>query len=226
MVASARALGALVLAVAVSCVSTGRPRPLFNGRDLSGWVNVNGAADTWQVRDGMIYTTGLPIGFMRTARPYRNFVLDVEWRHEPRSDGREGNAGIFIWADSMAAPESRQFPRGVEVQVLVGLEWRDSTGALTATSHGDVFAIWGAKCTPDQPHPRGWMRSIPKELRAKGFGEWNHYRITAVDGVVSLAVNGKEVSQLHDCSPSSGYIALESEGNPVYFRNLRITELP
>src|SRR5262249_14174526 len=31
-----------------------RAAALFNGKDLSGWVNVNGAPDTWQVRDGMI----------------------------------------------------------------------------------------------------------------------------------------------------------------------------
>ena len=29
-------------------------RDLFNGRDLTGWVNVNTAKDTWQVQDGMI----------------------------------------------------------------------------------------------------------------------------------------------------------------------------
>src|SRR5258706_4037983 len=32
--------------------------PLFNGRDLSGWVNVNCAPSTYTVRDGMIFCTG------------------------------------------------------------------------------------------------------------------------------------------------------------------------
>ena len=36
--------------------------PLFNGRDLSGWVNVNCGPNTWSVRDGLIYCTGKPIG--------------------------------------------------------------------------------------------------------------------------------------------------------------------
>ncbi len=27
-------------------------RDLFNGKDLSGWVNVNCAPDTWSVKDG------------------------------------------------------------------------------------------------------------------------------------------------------------------------------
>src|SRR3712207_4232804 len=68
--------------------------PLFNGRDLSNWVNVNCAADTWGVRDGVITCTGQPTGALRTTRQYENFILELEWRHL-RSGG---NAGIFIWA--------------------------------------------------------------------------------------------------------------------------------
>ena len=70
------------------------------------------------------------------------------------------------------------------------------------------------------------MRSLPSERRAKGPGEWNHYRITANNGTLKLAVNGKEVSGGYDISPRKGYIALESEGAPTLFRNIRIRELP
>ena len=73
--------------------------PLFNGRDLSGWVNVNTAPDTWSVRDGMIVCTGKPNGFLRTERPWSNFVLELEWNHRDPA----GNAGLFIWAEPDAA---------------------------------------------------------------------------------------------------------------------------
>lgn len=201
--------------------------PLFNGRDLTGWINVNGYPDTWQVKDGMIVTTGEPFGFLRTDKMYENFILEFDWQHQPRTDGREGNSGLFVWADPIPALKQGAFPRGIEVQVLVNLEWRDKkTGAVTATSHGDIFSVWGASCVPDRPHPLGWSRSLPTENRARGFGEWNHYRITARDGVIKLAVNGKEVSGVSHCNPRKGYLALESEGNPIRFRNLRIKELP
>ena len=42
--------------------------PLFNGKDLSGWVNVNCAPETWSVADGMIHCTGKPICELRTER--------------------------------------------------------------------------------------------------------------------------------------------------------------
>ena len=35
---------------------------LFNGKDLSNWVNVNCAPETWTVSDGVIKCTGKPTG--------------------------------------------------------------------------------------------------------------------------------------------------------------------
>src|SRR4030095_14595122 len=55
--------------------------PLFNGRDLSGWVKVNCAPHTFSVRDGLIISTGVPTGVMRTDRQYENFELELEYRH-------------------------------------------------------------------------------------------------------------------------------------------------
>src|SRR5437016_2173366 len=133
---------------------------------------------------------------------------------------------MFVWADALPAKTQGYFARAIEVQVLVNLEFRNKNGAITATSHGDLFSIWGAHCTPDRPHPEGWERSLPSENRAKGFGEWNHYRVTAKDGVIKLAVNGKEVSGVSKCKPRKGYLALEAEGNVCWFRNLKIKELP
>ncbi len=189
--------------------------PLFNGRDLTGWVSVNCAPTTWSVRDGMIYSTGKPICELRTTRMFENFILELEYQHlDP-----QGNAGVFIWGDALTAP-GQPFVRAIEVQVL------DGRNTENYTSHGDVFAIHGARMTPDRPHPNGSMRSLPSERRARPAGEWNHYRITAQNGTIKLAVNGKEVSGGYDISPRKGYIHLESEGGRVLYRNLRIKELP
>ena len=37
-------------------------RPLFNGKDLSGWVPVNTAPSTWKVEDQMLICSGKPTG--------------------------------------------------------------------------------------------------------------------------------------------------------------------
>jgi len=190
-------------------------QPLFNGKDLTGWVNVNVAPDTFTVRDEMIVSTGQPTGTIRTERMYENFVMELEWRHMKAG----GNAGVFIWGDPLTAVGT-PFSRGIEVQVL------DGRNSDVYTSHGDVFSIHGASMKPDRPHPKGAQRCLPSEHRAKPSPEWNHYRITCRDGVIKLAVNGKEVSGGSECKPRKGYICLESEGSECHFRNLKIAELP
>jgi len=189
--------------------------PLFNGKDLSGWVNVNCAPKTFTVRDGLIHCTGVPTGVMRTEKQYENFVLELEWRHmKPK-----GNAGLFVWSDAITAP-GIPFTRSIEVQIL------DGRNTETYTSHGDVFSIHGATLKPDRPHPAGAMRCLPSERRCKPAGKWNHYRVFCNDGILKLAVNGKVVSGASQCNPRKGYLCLESEGSEVHFRNIRIKELP
>ncbi len=195
-------------------------RDMFNGKDLSGWVNVNCDKSTWSVRDGMIVTSGHPTGFMRTDKQYENFIMEFDWRHMPKPLTAVGNSGLFVWGDPIPAIGTG-YTRGIEVQVLVNLE---KEGFYT--SHGDLFSIWGATCTPDRPHPNGWDRCLPSERRCKGAGEWNHYRVEAVDGTIKLAVNGKFVSGVSKCNPRKGYLALESEGSECHFKNLKIKELP
>ncbi|HEV3006520.1 MAG TPA: family 16 glycoside hydrolase [Pirellulales bacterium] len=198
--------------------------PMFNGQDLAGWVNVNCAPGTFFVKGEEVITNGNPTGFLRTARQYENFILELDWMHVNTSE--VGNSGLFVWGDALPAVGT-PYTRGIEVQVLVNLEYKDpKTGAITATSQGDVFSIWGAKCTPDRPHPLGWERCLPSENRAKGGGEWNHYKVVANDGTIKLAVNGTEVSGVSNCSPRKGYLALESEGAECHFRNVKIQELP
>ncbi|HPD48208.1 MAG TPA: DUF1080 domain-containing protein [Anaerohalosphaeraceae bacterium] len=191
--------------------------PLFNGKDLTGWVNVNTAEDTWTVRDGILVCTGRPIGVMRTARQYENFVLEVEWRHMEAG----GNSGMFLWSEPVP-PEGQNLTRGVEVQMLE-LDWAVQHNQTDDYVHGELFGTMGLKVVPD--NPRG-VRSKSIEKRCKGKGQWNKYTVVAVDGVIKLAVNGKFVNGISKSQCKKGYICLESEGAEVHFRNLRILELP
>ena len=195
-------------------------KPLFNGKDLTGWYNVNCAPGTFFVKDNMIITTGKPTGYLRTDRQYENFILEFEWFHAPSPKGSVGNSGLFVWGDPIPA-KGTGYTRSIEVQVLVNLEKKDAY-----TSQGDLFSIWGATCKPDRPHPMGWERCLPSENRCKGEFEWNHYKVIANNGVIKLHVNGKEVSGVSECNPRKGYLALESEGSECRFKNLKIKELP
>ena len=192
--------------------------PLCNGRNLHGWVNVNCAPETWSVRDGVIHCTGRPTGALRTARQYENFIFELEWRHLTSG----GNSGVFIWGTPVAAP-GVPFLRGIETQVL-DHGYNPPGKGDRYTTHGDVFPIHGATMQPFGRH--NGQRSFPSGEFSHGSPEWNHYRIVGSNGVLRLSVNGHEVSGGGECHYRKGYLALESEGAPVEFRNLRIKELP
>jgi len=194
---------------------------LFNGKDLSGWIDVNTSPDTWYVKDGLLICKGKPIGVMRSEKQYENFLLHVEWRHmEPG-----GNSGIFAWSDAL--PFGNRLPKGLEIQMLeldwVKLHTRKGKVPPIAYVHGELFGAGGLKAKPD--NPRG-SRSKSLENRCKGKGEWNTYDVVCVDGVVKLSVNGKFVNGISQVQWKKGYLCLESEGAEIHFRNLKIMELP
>src|SRR3954453_17032525 len=164
------ALPALLLAAAASAAEPDRNGfvPMFNGKDLSGWVNVNTHPSTFFVKDGQVVTTGKPTGYLRTDKQYENFVAEFDWMHIPAKPGAVGNSGFFVWADPIPAVGTG-YTRGIEGQGLVNLEYRDKkTNAIPAPSRGDPFSIHGATCVPERPHPLGWARCLPSEDRAKG----------------------------------------------------------
>jgi len=198
-------------------------KPLFNGKDLGGWVNVNTKPDTWRVQDGFLICSGHPIGVMRSEKQYENFMLHIEWMHMEAG----GNSGVFIWSDG-TVPEGKQLPKGLEVQMLE-LEWpklnpdKDGKPRHPGYVSGELFGANGLKTTPD--NPRG-DRSMSFEMRCKGKGEWNVYDVVAVDGVVKLSINGKFVNGVSKATQRKGYLCLESEGAEIHFRNIQIVELP
>jgi hypothetical protein len=196
---------------------------LFNGRDLTGWVDVNTSPETWTVKDGLLVCSGRPIGVMRSEKQYENFILHIEWRHMRPG----GNSGVFVWSEGQV-PAGRQLPKGMEVQMLE-LDWVNQHPLKNGSPNhigyisGELFGANGLQATPD--NPRG-SRSMARELRCKGHGEWNVYDVVCVDGTVKLAINGKFVNSIRNSSVRKGYLCLESEGSEIHFRGIRIMELP
>lgn len=196
---------------------------LFNGKDLTGWVNVNTGPDTWSVKDGLLVCTGKPTGVMRSAKQYENFILHIEWMHMEAG----GNSGVFVWSEGRAAP-GKPLPKGMEVQMLE-LQWpllhpgKDGKPNHPGYVSGELFGANGLEATPE--NPRG-NRSMSWEMRCKGKGEWNTYDVVCVDGCIKLSINGKFVNGIRDATVRKGYLCLESEGAEIHFRNIRLMELP
>ena len=204
--------------------------PGWHALTATDFVPVNGYDDTWQWRDSLLYSTGEPIGVMRTNTPYKNFELVVEWRHLRAA----GNSGVFAWVP-LSALESLQpgeLPDyGIEIQML-DHGYKDAYKANTGqegdwfSTHGDIFPVGESKLIPFPPLSPNGVRSFPSKNRSYGAGTWNHYYVRAINGEVRLWVNGEEVSGGTGAHPSEGYLCLEAEGSPIEFRTIRIRELP
>jgi hypothetical protein len=194
-------------------------------------VTVNGDPDTWVWKDGVAHCKGTPVGVARTQKQYTNFELVCQWRHLKPG----GNSGVFAWCPESALtdlPPGKLPPAGIEVQVL-DIAFKENfeknnpdRKADWFTTHGDVFAVGASKFNPYPPISPNGSRSFPRKELSKRSPEWNHYYVRGVNGEIRLWVNGEEVSGGSDCTPSSGYLCLESEGSPVEFKNIRIRELP
>jgi len=193
------------------------------------FVNVNCDPDTWTWEDGTIHCSGEPTGVLRSKHTYTNFELVLQWRHLQPG----GNSGVFVWvAEKYLEGLTRNgLPSGIEVQALDHeflhqFERQTKQKVDSFTTHGDVFPVGKAKMTPFPPVAPTGYRSFPSKHLSKGAGSWNHYYIRCINGEIRLWVNGEEVSGGTNCEPRQGFLALESEGAPIDFKEVKIRKLP
>lgn len=194
----------LVLLIAVGCTPR-EQTPLFNGRDLSGWVFFLRDKDVdpmtvWSVSDGVIHCTGKPSGYMRTEADYANYKLHVEWRWP----GEAGNSGVLV---HMSEPDT-VWPRSIECQLMSG-------------NAGDFWVIGG---TDFKEHVDKSKRRVVKKAESseKPPGQWNTYEIVCRGNTIRVFVNGVLQNEATETTVSSGKICLQSEGKPVEFRNIYV----
>ena len=51
-------------------------------------------------------------------------------------------------------------------------------------------------------------------------------KIESQDGIVTLHIDGKKHGPINGCNPAKGFIALQSEGSEIHFKNITMKELP
>lgn len=183
---------------------------LFNGKDLDNWahfLNDNGRKeDAWSVSDGVLVCKGVPAGYLRTTEDYTNYVLRLEWRWNPET-GKAGNSGVLL---RVQGPD-KVWPRSVEAQLQSG-------------SAGDFWNIGEFRMQTDPARTKGrnTRHTHPAELPV---GEWNEYEIIVNGGEITLIVNGEVLNRGTGAEVVAGAIALQSEGTPIQFRNIRLVPL-
>ena len=227
---------AATLGASSEAVKPTQPIPLFNGRDLAGWVQFakDGPppAGCWTVADGVIRTTGSPSGYIRTENRYRDYRLTVEWRWTgPAPLDKEGrprnrNSGVILHVQ----PPDAIWPQGLEAQLMetnAGDFW--VIGGVETAEHRRLVAQAVSTAGSDEQalkQARG-NRRTPKAQGSseKPTGEWNTYEIVCAGDTVTLRVNGVEQNRATGVTVSEGHVCLQSEGAGIEFRNVTLHPL-
>lgn len=187
---------------------------LCNGKDLSGWQcylkdkSVK-CEDIFSVNDGVIWIKGNPFGYMRTQKKYANFYLHAEWCYPIKKT----NSGIFLFVQD----GDKVWPNAVECQ-------------LCDQKAGD-FVLLGGSNVAEYKLPEGQTKRpafpVVKKFEntyERQVGEWNSADIICKDGKITVFINGT-LQNIGTSDNKIGYVALQSEGGDILFRNVKLTPI-
>lgn len=187
--------------------------PLFNGKNLDGWV---GNKESYQVKDGLIVIepNGGEGGNLFTEKEYGDFILRFEFQLTP---GANNGLGIHAPLEGDAAYT------GKEIQILDN-EAEKYAGLEVYQYHGSVYGVIPAK--------QGFL---------KPPGEWNQQEVIVQHPKIKVILNGETILEGDYLEASrngtldgkdhpglkrrSGYIGFLGHGDVVRFRNIDIKEL-
>ena len=189
--------------------------PIFNGKTLKGWTQLNGTA-TYRVEKGIIIgktKEGSPNSFLCSDKLYDNFDLKFDVKVD---NGL--NSGVQVRSQTRGGPKGRV--NGPQVEI----ESSGTKGAESGYIYGEAAG--------------GWMTPKAKLIPHKHFKDeqWNAYRVLAQGARIQVWINGTQISDLTDegklKSHPKGFIGLQVHGigkksGPfeVRWRNLEIIEL-
>ena len=181
-------------------------RPLFNGKDLSGWEKQGGKA-TYKVENGTIIGTGVinsPNTFLCTKERFSDFILELEILLP-----NDMNSGVQF--RSNLSDKNRVFGYQCEVDPDGNRSW---TGGVYDESR------------------RGWLYPLSRnENGRKAFelGHWQTIRIECLGPDIRIYINNIMTSWLMDDLTSEGFFGLqvhsissEKDGFIVKWKNIRI----
>ncbi|MFT6793366.1 MAG: hypothetical protein ACJAR1_001362 [Rubritalea sp.] len=218
----------LTLLTALVVGSLATAKPLFNGKDLTGWKTDVPSADknpdikpSFIVRDGKLVSLGNPQGHLISEKSYENYRLTVEYRFT----GKPGNCGVLVHSSTPRALYG-MFPKSIEVQMQSG-------------HAGDFWCIEENIEVPnmDKRRPKkegqkyGGSKGDARRVlnltddSEKKLGEWNKMVIECQGDEVKVWVNDTLVNHGTKSTASKGQIALQAEGTEVEFKKVDLEPL-
>jgi hypothetical protein len=184
-------------------------RPLFNGKDLAGWVVDSGARRLWSVEGGELVAAGsadgAERGWLLSEHDYSDFVLRFDFRLT-----KGGNSGVTFRAPPGAKEQ-------LEIQLLDDPSYPKVPDTMLTGSL--------------------WKLAIDRPAALKPQGSWNTLEVEARGRSLRVTVNGQdtlntsldrfagEARRLPALRRDEGRIGFQNWEGTVRFRNIRLQDL-
>lgn len=228
---------------------------LFNGRNLDGWtpkiaqhpVGEN-YADTFRVEDGVIKVAydkykifDQQFGHLYTNNAYSHYVLHLEYRltGQVMADApswTKCNSGVMLHTQSpLSMTVDQLWPVSLEGQFLaVGTSAGRQTGNVCTP--GTDVEFQGRLTKEHIVEAKGTLPPLDEWVTFEAEVHGNEEIIYRVNGVEvlryqhpQLDLRDKDAQRLQAAGVplrlAFGHIALQAEGQPVWFRNVRLRSL-
>ncbi len=197
---------------------------LWDGKTTEGWRSVSGPKFPkvgWEIKDCVLAVLGRKGGDVITTKKYRNFDLCFEFKI---TSGANSGVKYFI------EPEKNK-NIGCEYQILDDAKHEDAKKGINGNrTMASLYDIIPART----------------DKRVKPVGEWNEGRIVVNGNYVKHYLNSEKVVDYDRTSSEfkvhfeaskfkkidgfaqqkEGHILLQDHNDIVYFRNIKIRELP
>lgn len=176
--------------------------PLFSGKDTSGWhLRRKDGHNSWKVEDAVLKNTvnkGEHGTDLVTDKKFWNFTVRYDFQVPDNS-----NSGFYL--------------RGRhELQILGDFK----SGKPTKNGNGAIY-----------------NHTAPSEFASRPAGEWQTVEATIIGNKITVVLNGKKIHDNVVCDRATGSeidnkvnepgpIFLQGDHGTVWFRNIRIKELP
>jgi hypothetical protein len=183
---------------------------LFNGINLEGWQVIGNKVDTWQVKDGILFTEAKGGGWISTKDQYKDFELELEYRIP-----EEGNSGVFLRAPHDGDP----WIDGMEIQLLD--DQAEIHSELKKWQYtGSLYGIQG-----------------PENPKSKKPGQWQKMKIHCAGPIIKVTLNDELINEINvidymDMEKTNpgikrrkGYIGLQNHDTKIEFRHIKIREI-